>query len=102
MGRYGEPVDYDGDIKAAHELSRVLAPNGTFIFVTPVGQSRIEFNAHRIYSYEQVLALFPDLTLTEFSLVPDDYHDTGVIENADPALVSKQRYACGCFVFTKK
>jgi SAM-dependent methyltransferase len=102
LGRYGDPIDYDGDIKAAKELARVLAPNGSLIFVTPVGAPRIEFNAHRIYSYEQVLALFPDLVCVEFSLVPDEYHDTGIIEHADPALVAKQRYACGCFVFVKK
>ncbi len=102
LGRYGDPIDYEGDIKAAAELSRVLQPGGTFVFVTPVGRSRIEFNAHRIYSYEQVLALFPALKLTEFSLVPDNWKGTGVIENADPAMVASQRYACGCFVFTKE
>jgi len=101
LGRYGDPIDYDGDMKAARELSRVLAPAGTLIFVTPVGQPRIEFNAHRIYSYEQVLTLFPNLKVTEFSMVPDDYRTQGMIEHADPALVAKQAYACGCFVFTK-
>lgn len=101
LGRYGDPIDYDGDIKATAEMKRVLAPNGTLIFVTPVGQPRIEYNAHRIYSYEQVLALFPGLKLVEFSLIPDDYKAVGIIENADPSLVAKQRYSCGCFVFTK-
>jgi hypothetical protein len=101
LGRYGDLIDYDGDIKATKELARVLSPGGTLIFVTPVGQSRIEFNAHRIYSYQQVLALFPNLTLKEFSLIPDNHKETGIIENANPALVEKQRYACGCFMFTK-
>jgi SAM-dependent methyltransferase len=101
LGRYGDPIDYDGDIKACAELSRVLQPGGALIFVTPVGEPRIEYNAHRIYSYAQVQALFPDLKLTEFSLIPDDYKDVGIIENADPDLVAKQRYSCGCFVFTK-
>ncbi len=102
LGRYGDPIDYDGDIKAAKEISRVLAKNGTFIFVTPVGKPRIEFNAHRIYSYQQVISLFPDLTLTEFSLVPDDFKEVGIIENATPEIVASQIYACGCFVFTKQ
>lgn len=101
LGRYGDPIDYDGDIKATKEMSRVLQLNGTLIFVTPVGQPRIEYNAHRIYSYEQVLALFPGLKLVEFSLIPDDYKEVGIIENADPSLVQKQQYACGCFIFTK-
>lgn len=101
LGRYGDPIDYDGDLKAMRELVRVLAPGGTLLFVTPVGQPRIQFNAHRIYTYEQVLSAFSGLTLKEFSLVPDDYRTYGLIENADPALVAEQSYACGCFWFVK-
>lgn len=101
LGRYGDPIDPYGDIKAAAELSRVLAPGGTLIFVTPVGKSKIEFNAHRIYSYEQVMALFPTLKLVEFSLVPDNFRDVGLIMNADPNTVAEQDWGCGCFHFTK-
>ncbi len=101
LGRYGDPIDPKGDTKAASELGRVLAPNGSFIFVTPVGKSKLQFNAHRIYSYEQVLALFPDLKLVEFSLVPDNFREVGFIENADPNLVKDQDWGCGCFHFTK-
>jgi len=39
--------------------------------------------------------------LTEFSLVPDDWKEKGIIENADPVVVAHQNYACGCYVFTK-
>lgn len=99
LGRYGDKIDAFGDIKAANELKRVLAPNGNFLVVTPVGKSRIEFNAHRIYSYQQVLDLFEGLTLQEFSLIPDE---GGLIENADPSMVANQSYACGCFWFKKQ
>ena len=59
LGRYGDPIDPDGDKQAYKELTRVLAPNGSLIFVTPVGKAAvIQFNAHRIYTYDQVLALF--------------------------------------------
>ncbi len=101
LGRYGDPIDPEGDIKAGRELARVLAPGGALIFVTPVGQPKIAFNAHRIYSYEHVLALFPTLTLKEFSLVPDNYREVGFVENADPQLVKDQEWGCGCFYFTK-
>lgn len=101
LGRYGDPIDPDGDKKAAIELARVLAVGGTFIFVTPIGKPKVAFNAHRIYSYQQVLELFPNLKLVEFSMVPDDYKKHGLITNADPEDVAKQEWACGCFVFTK-
>lgn len=101
LGRYGDVIDPDGDIKAAKELSRVLAVGGYLIFVVPVGKQKIEFNAHRIYSYEQVVDLFQDLKLTEFSMVTDTVDQGDFIENADPKIVPSQKYACGCFLFKK-
>lgn len=103
LGRYGDPVDYDGDIKAARELARVVTPGGTLLFVVPIsGQARIQFNAHRIYTYEQVLALFPQFNLVEFALIPDDNTNAGLIRHADRQLAAKQRYGCGCFHFVKR
>lgn len=49
LGRYGDPIDYDGDLRAVRELQRILAPGGQLLFVVPVGSAaRIQFNAHRI------------------------------------------------------
>jgi hypothetical protein len=102
LGRYGDPLDYNGDIVAAKELQRVLAKSGHLLFVVPVtGVPRIEFNAHRVYSYQQVLDLFPDLVLQEFALIPDDDVADGLIRDADPSLAEQQRYGCGCFHFVK-
>jgi SAM-dependent methyltransferase len=98
LGRYGDVIDGDGDLKAIEELKRVTKVGGSLLFVTPVGQPRVEYNAHRIYSFEQIIDYFAPLTLQEFSLVPDS---GGLIENADPALVKQQQYGCGCFWFKK-
>ena len=98
LGRYGDEIDPQGDIKSINELKRVLKPGGDLLFVTPVGRSRIEFNAHRIYSFEQITEYFFPLTLKEFSLIPDA---GGIILNADPVLVKEQDYGCGCFWFKK-
>ena len=79
-------------------MKRVLKPGGDLLFVTPVGKPKIEFNAHRIYSYEQIVTYFAPLTLKEFSLV----NDSGVmLLNADPGVVKEQQYGCGCFWFKK-
>lgn len=103
LGRYGDPLDYEGDIKSARELARVLSPGGTLLFVVPIsGKARIQFNAHRIYTYEQVQGLFPSLDLVEFSLIPDDGVKEGLIRHADPRLAAEQRYGCGCFLFKKR
>ena len=98
LGRYGDPLDASGDLKAIEELKRIVKPGGNVLFVTPVGKSRIEFNAHRIYGYQQIIDYFSPLQLMEFSLIPDA---GGIINNADPELVVKQNYGCGCFWFKK-
>jgi SAM-dependent methyltransferase len=96
LGRYGDPIDPEGDLKAIKELKRVLAPDGYLLFVVPVGKPRIEYNAHRIYSYEMIEEYFKELDLKEFSLVADN---GSFIEHADSELVKRQKYACGCFLF---
>ena len=100
LGRYGDTIDSEGDLKAAKELSRVLARGGKLLFVVPIGaKSRIEYNAHRIYSYKTALSLFPDLKLEEFTLIPEK--NGAPISNTGPELIKNESYACGCFVFTK-
>lgn len=102
LGRYGDPIDPDGDLKAMAELQRVLAPGGTLLFVTPVGRPRLVFNAHRIYSYQQIMRGFSHLTLREFALVPDYARDGGLIVPATQAQADAQTYGCGCFWFVKE
>jgi hypothetical protein len=102
LGRYGDRIDPEGDIQAAKELSRVIASGGSLLFVVPVGKPRIAFNAHRIYSYGMVMDLFPGLKLKEFSLIPDNALDVGMIHHASPDSIDKQSYACGCFWFVKE
>ena len=101
LGRYGDPLDADGDLKAMAELKRVLAPGGTLLFAVPLGRPRLLFNAHRIYSYDQITACFAGLDLVEFSLIPDDTQAEGLIEKATREMADAQSYGCGCFWFRK-
>ncbi len=99
LGRYGDKIDSRGDLKAIKELTRVLAPGGSLLFAVPVGQPRLMFNAHRIYSYEQILAYFSELELKEFTLISEN--NKKMITNANPALAAQEKYGCGCFWFIK-
>jgi len=101
LGRYGDPLDYDGDLKAIAELIRVTAENGNILFVVPVGKPKIVFNAHRIYKFKQILSYFPDCALKEFSLITDDESGGELIINATEAMADEQNYGCGCFWFIK-
>lgn len=105
LGRYGDPIDYNGDIKAMSELARVLTQGGNLLFVVPVGKkSIIQFNAHRIYTKEQIVSQFNKfgLELVEFALIPEEEADGGLVINPSQDLLSKQKYGCGCFYFTKQ
>jgi len=102
LGRYGDPLDPDGDLKAMAELQRVLAAGGSLLFVVPVGKPKIMFNAHRIYSYKQILSYFNEMELKQFALIPDDSRDKGIIQNATSELANAQNYGCGCFWFQKE
>jgi len=101
LGRYGDPLDPDGDLKAMAELERVLAPGGDLLFVAPVGKPRVQFNAHRIYGFDQVAEAFEGLELVEFALVPDRKNGSTLIDRATKEQADAQRYGCGCFWFRR-
>jgi SAM-dependent methyltransferase len=101
LGRYGEPLDPDGDLKAIRELCRVLAPGGNLMVVVPVGRARIQYNAHRVYDDTEFRGYFADLELVEFTLIPDGDAPTGLIEGAARDLANAQEYGCGCYWFRK-
>jgi SAM-dependent methyltransferase len=101
LGRYGDPLDPGGDLKAMAELRRVLAPGGSLLFVVPVGRPRVQFNAHRIYAFEQVREAFSELELAEFALVPDRTFGSAIIAPATKQQADAQRYGCGCFWFRR-
>lgn len=102
LGRYGDHLDPDGDLKAIAELTRVVAKGGNLLFVVPVGGAPvIMFNAHRIYTYEQIIGHFASLELMEFALIPDHPQDGGLLRNATKTQSDAQRYGCGCFWFRK-
>jgi SAM-dependent methyltransferase len=66
LGRYGDELDTQGSNKAFREVSRVLARDGHFLFSVPLSHvPGVSFNAHRIFSKQQVQALLPDFVLQE-------------------------------------
>jgi SAM-dependent methyltransferase len=104
LGRYGDELDFNGDIKAMKELARVLKVGGCLLIVTPIGNlNQIQFNAHRIYTKDYIIEMFIKfgLKLVEFVLIPEQSKDGGLVSNPTNKLLEQQNYACGCFWFTK-
>ncbi len=102
LGRYGDPIDPEGDRKAIRELSRIVAPLGSLLIVVPMGiHQRTEFNAHRIYEYETFVSYFPGFELVDFSYIPQDEKRGGLLMNTDPSIIGTDTLGCGCFWFKK-
>lgn len=100
LGRYGDPLNQNGDLCAIKEICRVMASKGNLIFVVPIGKERkIQYNAHRIYLHQDILEYFNSFNLNEFSLIDDN----GLfLENASFEDTCQCEYGCGCYWFVKK
>lgn len=95
LGRYGDKLDNEGDLKAIANLRRMATKH--LLFVVPVGKPIVAFNAHRIYSPVYIRNLFPEYDC-EFYLIPNNGvnpHIAKIVELDIP-------YGCGCFHFTKR
>tara|TARA_B110000971_G_scaffold140339_1_gene143465 strand:- start:8940 stop:9608 length:669 start_codon:yes stop_codon:yes gene_type:complete len=50
LGRYGDDIDPDGDIKTMDFFHSILKPDGLLFLAVPLGEkTRLEWNHHRIY-----------------------------------------------------
>lgn len=99
LGRYGDPIDPQGSVKAACELQRIVSSGGKLFLSLPIGRERICFNAHRVHAPDTVLGMFSQMKLIQFSYVDDagNFHEDKPIEFA-----SHLEYGCGMFHFEKK
>ncbi len=104
LGRYGDPINYNGHLFGFNNLYKILKPGGKLYFSTPMGPQRIEFNAHRVFSVQYLLNLFKDkFKIESFSYIDDN---DNLFENA--VLTQEKilknfdcRYGCAIFELTK-
>jgi SAM-dependent methyltransferase len=104
LGRYGDPVHYDGYILGLNNLYRMLTKGGKLYFSVPIGPQRIEFNAHRVFSVSYLLECFDGkYRIDQFSFVDDrgDLHENAPISDGDVQSNFGCVYGCGIFELTK-
>jgi len=105
LGRYNDPIDYWGYLKAIHNITKILKHGGIFYFSVPIGHQRIEFNAHRIFSIDYLLSIFSkEYNLLSYSYIDDagDFHEE--VELTDHGIKNNFgcTYGCGIFILSKK
>lgn len=104
LGRYGDPVDYYGHIKAINNIHKILKKGGKFYFSVPIGKQRIEFNAHRVFNVAYLLELFNNkFKIDYFSYVDDegDLFKNVELDNNNVKNNYNCSYGCGIFEMTK-
>ena len=102
LGRYGDPIDPRGSLKACNELKRVLTPDGRLYVSVPIGRSQVQFNGQRVFSVADVLAMFHGLNLVELSIVDTTGEFIEDVAVNDVTLKEGQGldYGLGMFVFS--
>ena len=76
LGRYGDPLDPDGDIKTMKDIYKNLKKDGILIWGAPVGKDKLVWNAHRIYGKIRLPILFKN-----FKELYWDYDKETIINN---------------------
>ena len=66
LGRYGDTLDPDGDLKAMLEIHKSLKPSGICIWGAPVRLDAVVWNAHRVYGHIRLPILFKGFHEEEF------------------------------------
>jgi SAM-dependent methyltransferase len=105
LGRYGDPIDIEGDKKGLENMRKVLKAGGKFYLSVPIGPQRIEFNAHRVFSLRYLLDLLqPHFSLDRFSYVDDQGNLHEAIALTDELIATNCgcRFGFGIFELTKK
>ncbi len=104
LGRYGDPIDPMGYQCGIANMARLLKLGGRFYLSTPIGQERVEFNAHRVFDPRTINRCAEDngLRLQELTLVGAD-GKVSLLALNDESLrqLSQARYNLGIFVFIK-
>jgi hypothetical protein len=92
LGRYGDPLDPDGSIKACKELSRVIKLDGSLYISVPVEPiPKTYFNAHRSFLEAEFLSLFAGFQLL----------DKAYIYGKDFTRKSRKIFGIGCYHLIK-
>lgn len=105
LGRYGDPIDSLGHVKALKNIAKIIKPNGVFYFSVPIGPQRIEFNAHRVFAVQYLLDLLkPGFDLIHFSYVDDngDFHKHVPMNQQEISNNFDCYYGCGIFELARR
>ena len=91
LGRYGDPINPNGDLRAMAEMKQILKKDGILFLAVPIGLDKIVWNAHRIYGPIRFPMLIDGWELIGCVGMEDEYlyRDMGVAGIYQPIIVLK-------------
>jgi hypothetical protein len=74
LGRYGDPLDPDGDLKAMKNLENFLKEDALVYFAVPMGIDKVVFNVHRVYGENRIAKILEGWeTVDQFGFFPETF-----------------------------
>jgi SAM-dependent methyltransferase len=104
LGRYGDNIDYYGYLKGLDNIYKLLRPKGKFYFSVPIGEQRIEYDAHRVFSLNYLVELLNGKFRIDYFSYVDDNGDLYTNQILNPDKINDNfgcNYGCGIFEMTK-
>lgn len=90
LGRYGDPINPNGDIEAMQSVRKALKDDGIFFLAVPIGADKLVWNAHRIYGFKRLEKLLDTWAVNVIVGVEKDEdfeRDTGDDATFQPVIV---------------
>lgn len=106
LGRYGDPVNFDGHVIGLKNMRRMVQPGGKLYLSTPISrEQRIEFNAHRVFSIPYLKERLTDgFTIDSFACVDDQgqLRENCDLDSPEAKDSFHFKFGCGIFELTRK
>lgn len=101
LGRYGDPINPQGYERGITNMAHLLRPGGTFYLSTPIGEERVEFNAHWVFDPRSIVrcAEASGMLLQKLTVITPLHGPQDTV--TDLAALTLVSYQLGLFVFTK-
>jgi hypothetical protein len=90
LGRYGDPLNPDGDLRAMGEARQMIKPDGLLYLAVPVGPDCVVWNAHRVYGKKRLPMLLDSWQVLKTYGYSKKLHELPVGKHSQPVFVLKK------------
>ncbi len=101
LARYGDKFNLDGHIEGIEALAAIIKPGGRVYISVPIGKSKIQFDAHRIFSHQHI----SDIIIGKFEIIYfyiiDDSGRISEFPGDHRYDSSGIKYGCGIYICKK-